>query len=535
VNGRVRPALFVLAAAVLAVMLIVSANLASLQYARMVSRRRERAVRLALGAARGRLVRQALTESLVLAGAGALLGVALALGGTQLVSRLTAFDIPLLARVGVNITALGVALLVAVVTGVLAGVLPALHAPADVNDALKDGHRGSTRGGAHARVRSALVVAEIAAACVLLVSSGLLMRSFVHVLDVKLGYDPTRTATMRVDPPRRFRDLMEANGYYDDVVRRVRAIPGVNAASLGDLLPFGGDRSWGVAGEGQVYARDEYPEAFIRVVGTGWFGTMGIPMKEGRDFSDGDAPDSPRVVIVNETLARTLWPGRDAVGQAIQRQSGLLRVVGVVGDVRHDALEGKLTGELYFPMRQYSDGGAVNLVVRTKLPQSQLAQQVRSALAQVAPFVARNEWRPLQQLVDKVLSPRRFLVMLLGGFTAFALLLAALGIYALVSYGVSRRANEIGIRMALGATARDVSALVMRGTLALAASGTVIGIAAAAAVVPSLRGMLFGVGWADPATFAGAFLMLFAVALAAGWLPARRASRMDPVDALREG
>jgi predicted permease len=536
VNGRVRPALFVLAAAVAAVMLIVSANLASLQYARMVSRRREHAVRLALGAARGRLVRQALTESLVLAAAGAVLGIALAIMGTRLVAGLTAFAIPLLARVDVDVAALGIALLVATVTGVVVGVLPALHAPADVSETLKDTNRGSTRGGGHARIRSALVVTEIAAACVLLVSSSLLVRSFVHVLDVQLGYSPERAITMRVDPPRRFDSLSVANVYYDGVVDKVRSLTGVRGASLGDLLPFGGDRSWAVAGEGQTYEPGHYPEAFIRVVGTDWFKTMGIPLEAGRDFNDGDSPGAPLVVVINETLAKTLWPGRDALGQNIGGFGRpLVRVIGVVGDVRHDALEKKMTGELYYPMRQYGGYSAVNMVVRTDLPAAQIAQEVRAALEPIAPAIAHNEWRPLQLLVDQVLSPRRFVVLLLGGFTAFALVLAALGIYALVSYGVNQRRAEIGIRMALGASARDVSGNVMRGTLVLAGIGMLIGVAGSIAAVPALRGMLFGVPWADPVSFAGAVGVLLLVALLAGWIPARRAARVEPGAALRDG
>jgi predicted permease len=535
VNGRVRNALFVLSAAVLAVMLIVSANLASLQYARAISRRREHAVRLALGAARGRLIRQALTESLVLALAGGALGIGLAVAGTRLVAQLSAFAIPLLARVSVDATALGVALVVATLTGVLVGVLPAVHAPGDVSETLKDSNRGSTRGGGHARVRSALVVTEIAAACVLLVSSSLLVRSFVRVLDVHLGYKPESAMTMRVDPPRRFDSLTVANVYFDEVVRKVRDVPGVTAASLGDLLPFGGDRSWGVAGEGQVYPRGKVPEAFIRVVGTGWYKTMGIPLVAGRDFSDGDSPDAAPVVIVNETLAKTLWPDHDAVGQNIGRSGNLRRVIGVVGDVRHDALEKRMTSEMYLPMRQVRDYSAVNLVVRTDLPPPQVAQRVRAVLEPIAPAAAHNEWRPLQLLVDKVLSPRKFVVLLLGGFTAFALMLAALGIYALVSYGVSQRTAEIGIRMALGARAGDISAIVMRGTLALAALGMAIGVTASLAVVPTLRGMLFGVGWADPVSFIVAIGALLAVALVAGWLPAMRAARVQPGVALRDG
>jgi len=534
INGHVRPALVMLAGAVIAVMLIVSANLSSLQFARMSSRQRELAVRLALGAARGRLIRQALTESLVLAGAGAALGVVLTVIATRFVSRLSAFDIPLLARVRVDAAALSIAALLAMVTGVLVGLLPALHAPNDVHDALKDGPRGSTRGGRHARARAVLVVTEIATACVLLVASGLLVRSFVRVLDVDLGFQPERALAMRVDPARRFADQTAANIYYDDVLRRVRAMPGVTRAALGDVLPFGGDRSWGVAGVDQVYARDQYPQAFIRVVSDDYFRTMGIPMHGGRDFTNGDTPETEPVVIVNETLARMLWPHHDAVGQMIASRPRSRRVVGVVGDVRHDALEHAFTGELYFPMRQLSDYSAVNLVVQTRLTESQLAASARAAIASIAPDAVMNQWRPLQQLIDKATSPRRFVVLMLSGFTAFALLLAALGIYALISYGVTQRTQEIGIRLALGASASEVRAIIMRGTLVLAGSGIVIGVVAAAFVAPSLNGMLFGVVWTDPVSFGGALGLLVVVAIAAGHFPARRASRVDPSVALRD-
>jgi ABC-type lipoprotein release transport system permease subunit len=241
------------------------------------------------------------------------------------------------------------------------------------------------------------------------------------------------------------------------------------------------------------------------------------------------------VVIVNETLARMLWPHHDAVGQMIASRPRPRRVVGVVGDVRHDALEHAFTGELYFPMRQLSDYSAVNLVVQTHLTESQLAASSRAAIASIAPDAAMNQWQPLQQLIDKATSPRRFVVLMLSGFAAFALLLAALGIYALISYGVSQRTQEIGIRLALGASANEVRAIIMRGTLVLAGSGIVIGVVAAAFVAPSLNGMLFGVVWTDPVSFAGALVLLVVVAVAAGHFPARRASRVDPSVALRDG
>jgi predicted permease len=534
INGRFRSALFVLSCAVAAVLLIVCANLSSLQFARLSTRRRELAVRLALGAERKRLIRQTLTESLVLAGAGAIFGLALSVVATRVVAHLVAFDIPLLGRVGIDGAALAFAVGMSAITGVFIGALPALHAPTDVGDALKDGHRGSTHGAAHTRVRAVLVVGEIAAACTLLVGAGLLVRSFVHVLDVELGYRPERAMSLRIDPSGRFPTLAAANLYYDEALRQVRAIPGVRQAALGDLLPFGGDRSWSVAGTGQVYPRGQAPEAFIRVVSSSYFETMGIPIKAGRDFTDGDAPGSDLVVAVNEMLARELWPNANPIGQTLGEQRRF-RVVALVGDVRHDALEHAFTGELYFPIRQMPDYGAVNLVVRTDLAEGQLSSAVRASLRSVMPDLPKNRWRPLQDLVDQAASPRRFVVLLLSGFAAFALVLAALGIYALVSYGVSQRTQEIGIRMALGASPGALRVTILGRTLALAAAGLAVGVTASALLLRSISGLLVGVTTTDPASFFGALALLTVVAGAAGYLPARRASRVDPSVALREG
>lgn len=535
VNGRFRPALIVLAGAVAAVMLIVALNLASLQLARISARGQELAVRVALGASRGRLVRQTLTESLLVMGAGAVIGVGIAILATRYVTHLGAFEIPLLPRVGVDYAALGAAVVVALVTGLLVGVLPPIQVPASPNDVLNDGRRGATRGPVHTRVRSALVVTEIAAAFMLIVASTLLIRSFVRVLDANLGFRPEHVSTTRVDPATRFAKLPDATAYYDEILRRVRALPGVSSASLTDVLPFGGDRSWGIGAEGQVYARGQYPEGFVRVIGTDYFRTMGIALRAGRDFTEGDTPDAAPVAIINETLAHELWPTRDAVGQRIQTGRSLVAVVGVVGDVRHGALESAFTGEIYFPIRQTSDFARVNLVVRTTLPMARLATAARAALEPVAAQAAKQSWSPVQALIDKAASPRRFIVSLLGGFAAFALVLAALGIYALISYGVSQRRREIGVRLALGASSADVRTSILRGTLALAGGGVILGAIGAAVLVPAMRGMLFGVTWSDPISFAAGLLLLFGVAACAGLIPAHRAARIDPSIALREG
>lgn len=535
VNGRVRPALIVLSCAVAAVMMIVMLNLASLQFARMTTRTRELAVRLALGASRGRLIRQTLTESLVLAAGGAVLGIGVAFAATRYLSRLRAFEIPLLSRVGVDGPALAAATLVAAIVGIVVGVLPALQAPSDANDALKDGSRGATRGVGHTRVRSALVVAEIGAALVLLIASSLLVRSFVRVLDTNLGFTPERLARLRVDPPTRFRDLSTATAYYDAVLERIRSVPGISGASVNDLLPFTGDRSWGMVAEGRTYPRGQMPEGFVRVVHTDYFRTMGIPLREGRDFNMGDTPESPLVVIINQSMAHTLWPDRDALGQRMQQGKDLLTVVGVVGDTRHTTLESAFTGEVYYPLRQRFGFSRVDLIVRSSLPVAQLAASARAVLEPTAPQAAKGQWTTMQELIDGVASPRRFVVMLLGGFAAFAVLLAAIGIYALISFGVTQRRQEIGIRLALGAAASDVRNSVMQGTLRLAVIGAALGLVGAALLVPTMSSMLFGVRWSDPTSFGAALAILLVVAAVAGLLPAHRASRVDPSVALRDG
>ena len=533
VNGAFRPALWTLAGAVLVVMLIVCANLASLQYARSVARRRELAVRLALGAASGRLALQAFTESIVIAGAGAALGLALGVAGTRVIAHLGAFDLPLLSRVSVDARAVAVAALLCLTVAIAIGALPALRAPRDVGDSLKEGQRGMAGERLHTRARSALVIAEMAAACMLLVGAGLLLRSFENVVKQQLGYSPSHVATVRIDPATDFVDAPSANIYYGDALRRVRAIPGVTNAAISDILPFAGDRSWSVGAEGQVYERGRKPEVFIRVVSDGYFQTMGIPLLEGRDFTDADGPGTNPVVAVNETLARTLWPGRDPVGLAIMQGQTRVRVIALVADVRHQQLEHPFTNELYYPMRQ-AGVSVAHLVVRTAMPVTALAPAVRSSLAPIAPDLPANTWRTLQGLVDAAVSPRRFVMLLVGGFAAFAVLLAALGIYALVSYGVTQRRREIGIRIALGAPASRVRASVLRHTLALAASGMGLGLTAALALGRLLRSVLFGVGASDPATLGAALAILGGVALAAGYLPARRASRVDPSISLRD-
>jgi predicted permease len=533
VSGHIRPALMVLALAVGVVMLIVCANLSNLLLARTATRQKEMAIRTALGAGRWRLIRQMLTEGVTLSCCGALLGIVLAAAGTHILARLEALSIPLLVNVRTDGTVLAFCLLAAVVTGVVFGLAPAVQVPAHtLHDALKDTARGSTAGKSRNWIRGALVVSEIAFACVLLVSAGLLVRSFLQVLDVNLGFHPEHAATVRVDPDSNYNTQAKQNAYFDEVLRRTRETPGITAAGLTDALPLGRNRAWGSPAKGQVYPPGKFPDSFVRIVSDGYFKAMGIALVAGRDISERDTPATQAVIAINETLARALWAGQNPIGQIMQA-CGDRQVVGVVSDVRHLALEQGSGNEMYIPMRQCSDISSVDLVVRSSLPPAALAASVRAALKPIAPNLPGKDFRTLQQLVDRAVSSRRFVVLLLGGFALFALLLASLGIYGVVSYGVNQRTQEIGIRMALGASASRLQAGIIAQTLGLAAAGMVIGAIASLLLARALGGLLFGVTATDPVTFLGMPLVLALVAAMAGYLPARRASRIDPSIALR--
>ncbi|MGO8813757.1 MAG: ABC transporter permease [Terriglobia bacterium] len=533
VSGPVSPALFVLACAVGVVMLIVCANLSNLQLAKLGRRQKEMAMRAALGAGRSRLLRQMLTESVALSCCGAVLGLVVAVVGTRELAHLHAFNLPLLESVQIDGSALLFTLLAAVATGVLFGLLPALRvAVLSLREGMQDGSRRSSGGKRHAWLRDGLVVSEVAFTCVLLVGAGLLIRSFVRVLDVRLGFQPERAAALRIDPSFRISNFPQQNSFIDDALRRARSVPGILAAGITDVLPLRDDRAWAVGARGQVYAGGRRPEAFIRVVTDGYFEAAGVPLRLGREFAETDRASSERVVVINETLARTLWPGQSSLGQVITTDGGRT-VVGVVADVRHAALEKAGGSEMYLPMRQTADYSAMQLVVRTALPPDSLAAGIRAALRPIDPNLPVREFVTFQDLVEKAVSPRRFLVLLLAGFAAFALVLASLGIYAVISYSVSQRVQEIGIRMALGASPAELQRRILLRTFGLAAVGLALGMASSRALSYTLGSLLFGVTSGDPVTYVGGGALLMVVAAVAGYIPAWRASRIDPMVALR--
>ena len=348
-------------------------------------------------------------------------------------------------------------------------------------------------------------------------------------LDPVLPLSPDHAVAMRIDPKRENR-----NANLDEVLRLVRALPGIESAGLTDVLPLGINRSWSVGAKGRSYSRSNPPpDVFVRIVTDGYFSSMGIPLRAGRDLDERDREGSKRVIVINETLARALWPGENAVGKIVMNLEEL-EVVGVVSDVRHIALEQEAGAEMYIPMRQTGDYSAVQLVARGSIGAPAMAAAIRNALRPLDPSLPANEFQVLRDLVDKSISPRRFVAVLLAGFSAFALILAALGIYGVISYSVSRQKQEIGIRMALGASALDIQSRVLRHTLLLAATGMALGITASWMLARLLTGILYGVTGTDPVTYAAMAAILLLSAAAAGYLPARRASQTDPLTALRE-
>lgn len=535
VSGELRPALWLLASAVAAVMLIVCANLSNLLLARVTARQKEIAVRAALGAGRSRLIRQLLTESIVLAAAGATLGLVVAETGAKLLNGLSAMNIPLLSEIHIDGAALAFLAMAGLLTGLLFGMMPALQVRnVRIQDNLKETGRGASGSRRHSWIRNTLVITEIAFACLLLVSAGLLIRSLAHLLDVHLGFQPASAVAVRLDMRDDAKNQAQQNAYFDEVLQRIHATPGLEAAGISDTLPLGTNRSWGMGAQGVVYT-DKFPRPTVypRIVTEGYLAAMGIELTKGRDFTRRDSADSKPVAIINETMARTLWPQQNAVGKKLGFGKAGVEVVGVVGDVRHLALEQRSGNEVYLPLRQVPDYGTANLVLRSRLPDGVLASRVRTVLHVLNPVQAFDGLTPLQQLVDRSVSPQRFTVLLLSGFAAFALLLASLGIYAVISYSVNQRTQEIGIRMALGETAGRLQVGILGKTLKLAAIGVAIGAVASWLLARALSSLLFGIEPGDPATFAVMLAVLMGVAALAGYIPAFRASHIDPVEALR--
>ncbi len=534
VSGKLRRSLIVLWCAVGLILLIVCVNLSNLLLARGAARGKEFAMRTALGASRGRLVRQLLTESLILSGAGAGFGLGVAFAITAYLAHQGSIALPLLSSLRIDQAALGWTLLIAVAAAVLFGLAPGLRiSSGNLQEGLKDSGHGTSDGKKHEGLRSLLIVSEIALACVLLVGAGLLLRSFLRILDVDLGFEPSRAASISLDY-KDSGDPAKRGAIWQEVLRRVEAIPGVTAVGITDNLPMSRNRSWDIYPKGEDPRKGKFEDTFVYVVSPGYFNAIGMRLVKGRDLRWDDNDKTAAVVVINETVARRLWPGQDPIGRIAEVGGNDARVVGVVADVHESSVEGTPGWQMYLSgvAPQYGPEGGL-LVVRTTLPPERLASSVMGTLREVNPMQPAAEFRPLQLLVDHAVSPRRFFVFLVGVFALLGLVLASLGIYGVISYSVTQQTQEIGIRMALGASQARVQLAVIAKTMGLAAIGIALGTLASFLTASLIASLLYGTAATDRETFVGMILLLGMVALVAGYIPARRASRINPMIALR--
>ena len=537
--GNVQPYLRVLFAAVGFVLLIACANVASLLLARVTARHKEVAIRMAIGASRWRIVRQLLTESVLLSTVGGLAGLLLAYWETDLLVALAPPDVPRLGDIGLHAPVFVWTLGVSVITGVLFGLAPALGASKpDLNESLKEGGR-SIAGPGRSRMRNLLVVSEIALALVLLIGAGLMIRSFARLQHVSPGFDPKNLLTMNISLPRqKYRENQQINSFFDQLLARVRSVPGVEAVGGIDPLPMGGsDGTTGFVVEGAPpRAIGDRPEVGERTATADYFQTMRIPLLQGRAFSERDREDAPRVVIINEALARRFWPNEDAIGKRLGFRASdpqvWHQVVGIVGNVRHRRLDADPKPELFFPYSQYP-GSFMTLVVRTPSDPVNAISAIRNEVLGLDPDQPVFDMKTMDERLSKTVATSRFVMLLLGAFAGIAMLLAAVGIYGVMAYTVSQRTHEIGVRMALGAGAPEVLKLVVGHGLKLVLAGVAIGVGGALALTRLMESLLFEVSATDPVTFALISAVLTGVALAACFVPARRATKVDPMVALR--
>ena len=476
-------------------------------------------------------------QSLGLSSPGAALGLGLAAATIAWLAHQGSPALPLLSTLHVDGTAVGWTVLIAVAAAFLFGLMPGLRmASGRLQEALKDSGPGSSAGRRHENVRAALVISEVALACVLLVGAGLLLRSFLKVLDIDLGFQPEHAASMKVEyddsAPTGEASALKRRAIFEEIAAKVEALPGVTAAGFTDYLPLGRNRAWGTpVPKGKTFPEGALHGPLVYVVSPGYLEAMGMRV-HGRDFTWEDGPKSQPVVIINASAAKVYWPGEDAVGRILEASGGDCRVVGVVDDLHADNVEGDPGWQIYYPIMQEGPSSA-ELVIRSTVPPASLAGSVLHTLRELNPNQPATEFRPLATIVQRADSPRRFFMMLVSGFAGLGLLLAALGIYGVIAYSVTRQTQEIGIRMALGASRGRVQRAVLGRTLGLVGAGLAAGMVVSLIAARGIASLLYGTQPTDWVTYLGMVAVLLAVAMIAGYLPARRASRVNPLVALR--
>jgi putative ABC transport system permease protein len=533
-----RLALIVFLCAVGLLLLIACANVANLMLARSAAREREMAIRAALGASRLRLARQLLTESSLLGLIGGAAGLLIASWGVKLISSLDPANFPRINEVNIDGRALVFALIVSLLTGALFGLAPAMQLPNHgLYETLKEGGRGAApvrRG----RLRQALVVFEVALALVLLVGAGLLGASFLRLMNVNRGLDPNNVLTANLNlSSSKYPNGQRQTAVLRHILERVSAAPGVRSVGLTSSLPFSGGPATSFEIEGRPPVNDAHaPIADIRIVDANYFRTLSIPLRAGRLFAEGDGAEAPRVMVINEEMSRRHWPNENPIGRRVTMKDWgpplTGEIVGVVGDVKADGLDSSTRPMIYWPYPQFP-GVFNSLVIRAEGDPMNIVAAVKSGVWSVDREQPLSGVRPMEDVIAGSIAPRRFNMLLLGIFAALALMLAAVGIYGVISYTVAQRTREIGVRMALGARRADVIKLVVRQGMSLALAGIGAGLAASFALTRLMANLLFGVGPSDPLTFGVIASLLGSVALLACYLPARRATKVDPLVALR--
>jgi len=545
----VRPALLVLLGAVAFVLLIACANVANLVLAKTFGRRKEIAIRVALGATASRVVQQILAETLLLSVAGGALGLLLAHSGIAVILKFLSDNLPKSTEVTLDASVLAFTIFISILTGVIAGLLPAIRmTKTNVNDALKQGLGKTDSDSGGSRTRSILVVSEVALSLILLVGAGLMIRSLWLLSTLDAGFDTHNVLTMNlVVPNNKYSRPIDEIAFFDRVLSKVRALPGVVSAGLIDDLPLsGGGSHQPVAIEGRpVQAMSDQPEIDTRTITPGYFSAMHIPLRRGRDLSAADGPDRPAVVLISESMAKRFWPNEDPIGRHLTMTfypDKVREIVGIVGDVKLDGMDAAASSAtVYLPAAQLSGSSLgewhsspMQLAVRTQSQPSSLVSAVTGAIHSIDSDQPVTDIMSMDDLVDTSLSQRRFSMLLLAAFAVLALLLAAVGIYSVLAFAVRRRIREIGIRVALGAEVKDILRLIVTEGMKPALVGLLLGVAGALALGRVIASFIYGIAPYDPLTFAAVAALLAAVALLASIIPAYRAARIEPTRALRE-